>query len=136
MYFVAIGSPAEETVGELCAGSRSHSVTGFNVHKTLLTLLIAALNLTPFGAQAFDLEESLKQLHEQYRMHETADIGIAQGGGMSLDQAIESVRRRGDVDRILSAETRREGNREVHHIRYLTKDGKVKTAKINGRSTG
>ena len=53
---------------------------------------------------------------------------------MTLDQAIESVRRRGDVDRILSAETRRDGKRETHHIRYLTKDGKVKTAKIRGRS--
>jgi hypothetical protein len=53
---------------------------------------------------------------------------------MTLDQAIESVRRRGDVDRILSAETRRDGGREMHHIRYLTKDGKVKTAKIRGRS--
>jgi hypothetical protein len=102
----------------------------------LRILICSAVILTPFGAQAFDLEESLKQLHEQYRMHATADIRMAQGGGMSLDQAIESVRRRGDVDRILSAETRRDGNREVHHIRYLTKDGKVKTAKINGRSTG
>ncbi len=53
---------------------------------------------------------------------------------MTLDQAIESVRRRGDVDRILSAETRREGDREVHYIRYLTKDGKVKTRKVRGRS--
>ena len=111
-------------------------LSGIKVIKTLPTLLITALVLTPFGAQAFDLEESLKQLHEQYRMHEAADIRVAQGGGMTLDQAIESVRRRGDVDKILSAQTKREGDRDVHHIRYLTKNGTVKTARINGRSRG
>jgi len=111
-------------------------LSGIKVIKTVPTLLIAALVLTPLGAQAFDLEESLKQLHEQYRMHETADLHIAQGGGMTLDQAIDSVRRRGDVDKILSAETKREGDREVHYIRYLTKNGTVKTARINGRSRG
>ena len=106
------------------------------VTNLLRILICSAVILVPPGAQAFDLEESLKQLHEQYRMHETADLRVAQGGGMTLDQAIESVRRRGDVDKILSAETKREGNREVHHIRYLTKNGTVKTARINGRSRG
>lgn len=101
----------------------------------LRILVLSAVILVPFGAQAFDLEESLKQLHEQYRTQDVADIRVAQGG-MTLDQAIESIRRRGDVERILSAETKREGNREVHHIRYQTKDGKVKTARINGRSRG
>lgn len=105
------------------------------VTNILRILICSAVILVPFGAQAFDLEESLKQLHEQYRTQEAADIRVAQGG-MTLDQAIESIRRRGDVERILSAETKREGNREVHHIRYQTKDGKVKTARINGRSTG
>jgi hypothetical protein len=36
--------------------------------------------------------------------------------------------------RIVSAETRMNGNREVHHIKVLTEDGKVKTVKIQGRS--
>lgn len=106
------------------------------VTNSLRILICSAVILTPLGAQAFDLEESLKQLHEQYRMHDAADIRVAQGGGMTLDQAIESVRRRGDFERILSAETKREGNRDVHHIRYLTKNGTVKTARINGRSRG
>ena len=106
------------------------------VTNLLRILICSAVILAPLDAQAFDLEESLKQLHEQYRMQETAYLRVAQGGGMTLDQAIESVRRRGDVDKILSAETKREGNREVHHIRYLTKDGTVKTARINGRSRG
>lgn len=102
----------------------------------LRILILAAVILVPPGAQAFDLEESLKQLHEQYRMHETADIRVAQGGGMTLNQAIESVRRRSDFKRIVSADTKTERNREVHHIRYMTKDGKVKTARVNGRSRG
>ncbi|MGI9224084.1 MAG: hypothetical protein ACR2QX_06370 [Woeseiaceae bacterium] len=101
----------------------------------LRILICSAVLFAPFAAQAFDLEESLKQLHEQYRMQETADIRVAQGG-MTLDQAIESVRRRGDFKRIVSAETRIERNREVHRIRYMTKDGTVKTAQFNGRSRG
>jgi hypothetical protein len=91
--------------------------------------------LIPAAANAFDLEESLRQLHVQHQQARKPDLHAAKDG-MTLDQAIESVRRRGDVDRILSAETRRDGNREMHHIRYLTKDGKVKTAKIRGRSLG
>jgi len=99
-------------------------------------LAFSAVLLAPFTAQAFDLEESLKQLHEQYRMHEAADIRVAQGGCMSLNQAIESVRRRGDVERIVSAETKVEGKREVHYIRYMTKDSKVRTTRVNGCSRG
>ena len=95
--------------------------------------LIAALLFVPAAANAFDLEESLRQLHPQYQQSWQRDLQATKDG-MTLDQAIESVRRRGDVDRILSAETRRDGDRETHYIRYLTKDGKVKTAKVRGRS--
>lgn len=95
--------------------------------------LIAAVLLVPAAANAFDLEESLRELHVQHQQAQKADLRVVKDG-MTLDQAIESVRRRGDVDRILSAETRRDGGRETHYIRYLTKDGKVKTAKIRGRS--
>jgi hypothetical protein len=95
--------------------------------------LIAALLFVPAAANAFDLEESLRQLHPQYQQSWQRDLQATKDG-MTLDQAIESVRRRGDVDRILSAETRRDGDRETHYLRYLTKDGKVKTAKVRGRS--
>jgi hypothetical protein len=91
--------------------------------------------LLPAAADALDLEESLRQLHVQYQQVPRPDLRVTKDG-MTLDQAIESVRRRGDVDRILSAETRRDGDRETHYIRYLTKDGKVKTEKIRGRSRG
>jgi len=95
--------------------------------------LIAAVLLVPAAADAFDLEESLRELQVQHQQVQKQDLRVAKDG-MTLDQAIESVRRRGDVDRILSAETRRDGGRETHYIRYLTKDGKVNTAKIRGGS--
>ena len=101
--------------------------------RSIFISVIAALLLAPAAASAFDLEESLRQLHEQHRQSEQPELRVAKDG-MTLDEAIESVRRRGDVDRILSADTRRDGDREMHHIRYLTKDGKVKTAKVRGRS--
>lgn len=56
-----------------------------------------------------------------------------QGNGMSLSEAVESVRRRGDVERVISAETRVSNGREVHYIRVMTKDGKVKTHRVNGQ---
>ena len=56
-----------------------------------------------------------------------------QSNGLTLSQAVEQVRRQYG-GRIVSAETRREGNREVHHIKVLTADGKVKTVKVQGRS--
>lgn len=63
-------------------------------------------------------------------------LQIAQGGGKSLAEAIESVRRRGNVERIISAETRVSGGREVHHIKVLTTDGKVQMHKVQGRKLG
>ncbi len=62
-------------------------------------------------------------------------IRIVQIGGMTLSEAVESVRRSTD-GRIVGAETKVQGGREVHHIRVLTKDGKVKTHKIPGRKIG
>ena len=59
-------------------------------------------------------------------------INLAQGG-MTLDQAVEQVRRQYN-GRIVSAETKRSGNREVHHIKVLLDDGKVKTVRIQGRT--
>ena len=68
----------------------------------------------------------------------SADAGqhsyrLAQGGGKTLDQAVEQVRRQYG-GRIVSAETRRQGNQEVHHIKVLTADGKVKSVQVPGRT--
>jgi len=62
-------------------------------------------------------------------------IQTAQNDGMSLSDAVEQVRRQTN-GRIISAETRTSNGREVHHIKVLTKDGKVKTHKIQGRKRG
>jgi len=55
-----------------------------------------------------------------------------QGGGMTLSQAVEQVRRQYN-GQIVSAETRVSGNRETHIIKVLTQDGKVKTVRVAGR---
>ena len=86
-----------------------------------VVLLLAALALGPLGASADDLD--------------ARPITIAQNNGKSLSEAVEQVRRQ-TGGRILSAETRVEGGREVHHIKVLTKDGKVKTHKVPGRRRG
>lgn len=60
---------------------------------------------------------------------------LVQQDGPSLNEAVEIVRQqyRG---RIVSAETRMSGNREVHIIKVLTEDGEVKTVRIPGRTRG
>jgi hypothetical protein len=55
-----------------------------------------------------------------------------QGGGKTLSQAVEQVRRQYN-GQIVSAETRVSGNRETHIIKVLTKDGTVKTVRVPGR---
>jgi len=62
-------------------------------------------------------------------------IQLVQGGGKTLNEAVEQVRRQYKDGRIISAETKVSGGREVHHIRVMV-DGKVKTVKVNGRSRG
>ncbi len=97
----------------------------------LTFLLLAGLVFLPTRSDAFDLEQTLKAQHVQYQGEQT--YSTAQQGGMSLSQAIESVRRKTN-GRVVSAETKVQGGREVHYIKVLTKDGKVKTHRVNGRS--
>lgn len=96
----------------------------------LTFLLLTGLAFVPARSEAFDVEQALREAHVQYRGEQ--DYRVAQRGGMTLAQAIESVRSRTN-GRVVSAETRIEGGREVHYIKVLTKDGKVKTHKVNGR---
>lgn len=101
--------------------------------RLVLTLVsLAALALLPGYASAYSLEVELKMQHPQYQGEDL--MQAVQGGGMSLSEAIESVRRR-TGGQIISAETKVSGGREVHHIKVL-KDGKVKTHKVNGRKRG
>jgi len=61
-----------------------------------------------------------------------APVTMQQGGGVTLDQAVEQVRRQCN-GRIVGAETRVSGGRETHIIKCLTGDGKVRTFRIPGR---
>ena len=99
----------------------------------LTTILIFALAIAPASAKAFDLEQSLRDSAAQQFDRIPTDFRVAQdGNGMSLSQAIESVRRQ-TGGQIVSATTKVSNGQETHHIKVLTKDGKVKTVKVPGR---
>ena len=105
--------------------------------RILANLIIgAALALAPLGANALMLQDSTGELGGQaVEILETTDQVSQGNGGKSLSEAVEQVRRQ-TGGRILSAETRIQGNREVHHIKVLMKDGKVKTHRVQGRKRG
>lgn len=101
-----------------------------------ILLLSCALALTPAAALANDLVQSVHGSGAEWDSRSDTGLRVAQsGGGKSLSEAVEQVRRQTN-GRILSAETKVKGNREVHHIKVLTEDGKVKTVKVQGRKRG
>jgi len=59
-------------------------------------------------------------------------IVLTQSDGLTLSQAIEKIRRQ-TGGKILSANTRVKGGREVHYIKVLINDKQVKTFTVNGR---
>ena len=91
----------------------------WRMRKALAIMLLAAAAFLPLHADAYEP-----------RFDAGSTLVLAQGNCMSWSQAIESVRRR-TGGQVLSAETRVQGGREVHHIKVL-KDGKVRTHKVNG----
>ncbi|MCH8059921.1 MAG: hypothetical protein IIA11_05610 [Proteobacteria bacterium] len=96
-------------------------------------LLTGVLATLPVTTQAFEIEQTLRELSSHFHDCDQQHFQIAQkSGGMSLAEAIESVRRKTN-GRIVSAATKVSGGREVHHIKVLTKDGKVRTHKVPGR---
>jgi len=101
---------------------------------TAIAICLGMLAL-PVIAQARLADDGVSAMANDFGTN-LPDLRIAQGGGMSLSEAIESVRRRGNVKQIISAETRVSGGRETHHIKVLTKDGKVKTHTVSGRKLG
>jgi uncharacterized membrane protein YkoI len=108
--------------------SRPYDTWGMRFALTLM--MLGAAVLLPLRANAFDLEENLKALHVQYQGE--PQLQVTQSDGMSLSEAIESVRSR-TGGRVVSAETKVSNGREVHYIKVLTEDGKVRTHKVNGR---
>jgi len=90
----------------------------------------------PAASRASDLEQSMHGSGVEFGSDGDTGLRVAQnGGGKSLSEAVEQVRRQTN-GRILSAQTKVKGNREVHHIKVLTKDGKVRTVKVQGRKRG
>ena len=100
-----------------------------------IIILVAGIALTPLPAAALDLEDALREVRAQYEPDFVSGARTTQSGGKSLSEAIEQVRRQ-TGGQILSAKTKVNGNREVHHIKVLTKDGKVRTVKVQGRRRG
>ena len=78
-----------------------HQVSMMKIEKRLLALLFAALLMLPLAATA-----------------------------MSLNQAVAKVRAENDVKQVLVAETRNVKGREMHVIRILTNDGRVRQIRI------
>lgn len=62
-------------------------------------------------------------------------IQLAQGNCKSLSEAVEQIRRQ-TGGRIISATTKVKNGREVHQIKVLSDDGKVKTHKVQGCKRG
>jgi len=71
-----------------------------------------------------------------YRIFLTLLLALAlplAGAAQSLDQAARQAARQYDA-KILSARTIEQGEREVHVIKLLTRDGVVKTVRISVRN--
>jgi hypothetical protein len=98
--------------------------------------ICTVLVLSPLSANAFGMQDPQAGLAGQLMKHHDTDHEVSQGnGGKSLSEAVEQVRRQ-TGGRILSAETKVKGGREVHHIKVLTEDGKVQTHKVQGKKRG
>lgn len=54
----------------------------------------------------------------------------AQEGGLTLDEAVQRIKSRGEV-RVLSAETVSNNGRTVYRIKVLTDDGRVKYIQVD-----
>ena len=98
-------------------------------------MLVAGLVLMPVPAAALDRGDVMREVGAYVDSEPKPGHRTTQGGGKSLSEAIEQVRRQ-TGGQILSAKTKVNGNREVHHIKVLTRDGKVRTVKVQGRRKG
>lgn len=102
---------------------------------TILLLVIALGSGPRATAGSYEIGDLLEQIAQAAvgDGERERELKLAQSDGPTLSQAIEMVKRQCRC-RILNAETKLRGKREVHHIKFLTEDGKVKTRKINGRT--
>jgi uncharacterized membrane protein YkoI len=92
--------------------------------RLIICASIILLAARPLVAAAFDYRAITNQF---------AQSAYSESGGISLDEAVSRARRQSD-GKILSAETVRIDGRSVHHIKILTKDGRVKRVQIDAGS--
>jgi uncharacterized membrane protein YkoI len=97
--------------------------------KNLLTLLLLLLTLAGTHAWADG-----KFIQNGLRHVDRHDSRGPNRGGSSLDQAVEQVRRE-TGGRILSAETVRQNGKQVHRIKVLTRDRRVKVIRVPAESS-
>ena len=91
--------------------------------KSVITLMLCGVLVSmPVAAQRYSLRD-LAPLNQQ-RM-----VLAQSGGGESLDRAVSRIRKQ-TGGRVLSAETRQEDGQQVHYIRVLTQNGKVKNIRV------
>ncbi len=91
--------------------------------KTATTLVLCSVLVSmPVAAQRYSVDSG--------RFFQQPNMYLARGHVESLDSAVSRIRGR-TGGRVLSAETRYEGDRPVHHIRILTRNGKVKRIRVN-----
>ncbi len=100
---------------------------------TLKTLLISILLSLAGIASAAQLNPGIACGAGAVMLTESSPMTTNQGGGKTLEQAVEQVRRQ-YKGRIVSAKTEMNGNQEVHVIKVLTEDGTVKTVRVPGRA--
>ena len=102
--------------------------------RLLLTLILSTLlAISPVATYAFHRDAASDDLLARFDdgAARTDNRTAQKNGCLSLSEAIEQVRRE-TGGKILSAKTKMDGNREVHRIKVLTKDGKVRTIEIRG----
>ena len=134
-YVFALTFARRANVKRLVAISRSTYDTKLMRNLTVMAICLGILAL-PVHAQARNAGDIVAASPGIDFGSDLPRLQIAQGGGLSLAEAIESVRRSGNVERVINAYTTVSGGVETHYVKVLTKDGKVKTHKIAGRKRG
>ena len=94
------------------------------MRKRFLPLLVLTLSLAMTGTSVVTFA---KDTH-----HFIARRGGDDGGGISLNEAVQQVQRE-TGGRVLSADTVNQGGRSVHRIKVLTPSGQVRVVTIGAR---
>ena len=97
-----------------------------SIHLTIVAM-IAMLPLSAAVASPGDVADVGQSMAASTWTVER-DFQVTQGRCMTLGEAVEWVRRQYKPQRVISAETRR----NVHHIKILTRDNRVRTITVPG----